>query len=185
MTSPPRRRLLTLALGWVSLCAPVAATTLPAPFAAQEGPSARKLADASRTPELGQPDWPSEPLTDAITPAVDAGIAERLDALVARVATLEMQRDAQAARKDDLERRLARAATTGHEGSSVRINGRIHFDTWAFPGDSPGVNGFESGNPDVSPQDRVGFRRVRVDVNGELPRSMVYKFEIELAGAED
>ena len=64
----------------------------------------------------------------------------------------------------------------------MKIFGRIHADAWAFPGDSLGVNAIESGDPTVSPPDRVGFRRLRFGVQGDLPANMLYKVEMEFAG---
>lgn len=62
-------------------------------------------------------------------------------------------------------------------------NGRIHVDYWAYPGDSPGVNAFESGSELISPQDRFQIRRARIEQHGELPGSMFYHLDIELSEA--
>lgn len=75
--------------------------------------------------------------------------------------------------------------TPGHGASTVQISGRIHTDVWGFVADSPGVNGFESGDVGVSPQDRLGFRRVRIGADGDLFENMLYKVELELAGGEE
>lgn len=82
----------------------------------------------------------------------------------------------------DLSKSLKNYSKTGHSGATMKVNGRVHFDTWHFPGDSAGVNGFESGDPTISPQDRVGFRRLRFGVKGDLPYNMLYKIEMEFAG---
>jgi len=84
-----------------------------------------------------------------------------------------------------LQKSLKGYAKTGHSGATMKINGRVHADMWNFPGDSPGVNGFESGAPDVSPQDRIGFRRMRFGVKGKLPYNMEYKIEMEFAGGNN
>jgi len=76
-------------------------------------------------------------------------------------------------------------AKSGHKAATMSVNGRIHMDMWNFPVDSPGVNGFESGDNDISPQDRIGFRRLRFGVKGDLPCNMVYKIEMEFAGGEE
>jgi phosphate-selective porin OprO and OprP len=74
---------------------------------------------------------------------------------------------------------------SGHSGSTMRISGRVHADYWGFPGDSPGANLFETGDPDISPQDRVGFRRLRLGMSGDLPANMNYKVEVEYAAGND
>ena len=35
-------------------------------------------------------------------------------------------------------------------GTSIEFSGRIHIDHWAFPGDSPGVNAFDSGDSTIT-----------------------------------
>lgn len=85
----------------------------------------------------------------------------------------------------ELKAQRKNVAQLGHGDATLRINGRVHADLWGFPGDSPGVNGFETGDPDLSPQDRLGFRRIRLGAYGELPANMLYKVEMEFAGAND
>lgn len=108
----------------------------------------------------------------------EPGLAERLAELEARYRDLE-------ADQESLAESLSGYAKSGHSGATMKVNGRIHFDLWGFPGDSPGVNGFESGDPAVTPQDRIGFRRIRIGAKGDLPRNMLYKLELELAGGEE
>ena len=105
----------------------------------------------------------------------DDSLADRLAALEEKYAELD---EAQG----DLSSSLKDYAKTGHGGATMKVNGRVHFDMWGFPGDSPGVNGFESGDNGISPQDRVGFRRMRFGVKGDLWKNMLYKIEMEFAG---
>ena len=67
---------------------------------------------------------------------------------------------------------------------SLKVSGRVHLDTWTFPGDSPGVNAMETGDV-ISPQDRTAFRRMRFGVKGDIPYNMLYKIEMEFAGGND
>ncbi len=71
---------------------------------------------------------------------------------------------------------------SGHSDSKMKIVGRVHADYWGFPGDSAGVNEIENENVLFSPQDRVGFRRMRFGVRGSLPSNMEYRIEMEFAG---
>ncbi|QDV75993.1 Phosphate-selective porin O and P [Botrimarina mediterranea] len=75
--------------------------------------------------------------------------------------------------------------TSGHSKSTMQLFGRLHFDAWGFPGDSPGVNGFETGDPNVSPQDRLTIRRLRFGAEGDLPGNMLYRLDLELAGGNE
>ncbi|MEE2707728.1 MAG: porin [Planctomycetota bacterium] len=91
-------------------------------------------------------------------------------------------------------KKVKTALQPGHSESKMRVVGRVHADYWGFPGDSPGVNIIEStrdigggtaGNPLVTPQDRLGFRRVRFGVRGTLPANMEYRIEMEFAGGNN
>ncbi len=66
-----------------------------------------------------------------------------------------------------------------------QVNGRIHIDHWSFPESSPGVNVMENGNPDIDPQDRLLYRRLRIGVGGQVPPlNMSYRIEIEFSGQD-
>ena len=88
----------------------------------------------------------------------------------------------------DLEKansRINELVNPGHSKSKMKIVGRVHADGWSFPEDSAGVNIIENGNPAFSPQDRLGFRRVRFGVRGDLPSNMEYRIEMEFVGGHD
>lgn len=88
----------------------------------------------------------------------------------------------------DLKKGLKGYSKSGHSGSKVKVSGRIHTDHWAFPSTSDGIDAlesFDSDNPTdplYSPQDRIGFRRMRFGVKGDLWKTMTYKIEMEFAG---
>lgn len=106
------------------------------------------------------------------------------DAIAKRMEDLEAKHEDLESAYESLEKSLKGYARSGHSDSRMKVSGRIHADLWTFPADSPGVNGFESDDPNVSPQDRIGFRRVRFGVGGDLPYNMLYKIEMEFAGGE-
>ena len=85
----------------------------------------------------------------------------------------------------DTQDSLKEYVKSGSSKSRMKVVGRVHADMWAFPEDSPGVNEIETGDPNVSPQDRLGFRRMRFGVRGTLPANMEYRIEMELAGGND
>ncbi len=68
-------------------------------------------------------------------------IAVRLEELESKHADLQKAHD-------ELEGSLNDYAKSGHSAATMSVNGRIHIDMWQFPGDSPGVNGFETGDND-------------------------------------
>lgn len=69
---------------------------------------------------------------------------------------------------------------SGHSESKMKVVGRVHLDYWGFPQSEPGIDAIEGG-PD-GPQDRIGFRRMRFGVRGDLPANMEYRIEMEFAG---
>ena len=104
----------------------------------------------------------------------EGSIAERLKELEENYTTLEESHE-------ELKGSLEQYVTTGHDASTISVNGRIHIDMWQFPGSSPGVNGFETGDNDITPADHLMFRRLRFGVRGEVWQNMVYRIEMELA----
>jgi len=62
--------------------------------------------------------------------------------------------------------------------------GRIHFDYWPFPDDSPLIDFLETGDPDTPPQDFIGFRRLRLGLNGDITATMLYKIEFDFASPD-
>lgn len=102
-------------------------------------------------------------------------IEDRLQNLESRYGKLEGDYAA-------LKKKMKTLASSGHGDATMKVNGRVHADIWGFPGDSPGVNVFENGDPTISPQDRVGFRRLRFGVKGDVWKTMTYKIEMEFAG---
>lgn len=89
----------------------------------------------------------------------DASLAERIKALEEK---LEKQAEADAAQE-----------------TTQRWTGRIHADYWGFPGNSPGANAFETGDPFDSIDHRFLFRRVRMGIQGEIQDNMIYKLEVD------
>ncbi|MEX2560278.1 MAG: porin [Pirellulales bacterium] len=95
--------------------------------------------------------------------------------------TVESQQEKIGALGSDMDRKI----DSGSSGSTMRISGRVHADYWSFPDDSAGVNVFETGDPNITPQDRFAFRRLRFGVQGDVKDLMEYKIEMEFAAAND
>lgn len=73
----------------------------------------------------------------------------------------------------------------GHGEMTMNINGRVHVDFWGFPDTSPGANAFENDDPDISVQDRLGIRRMRFCVRGNVWENMEYRLDMEFARGND
>ncbi|TWT80164.1 Porin P precursor [Planctomycetes bacterium CA13] len=65
--------------------------------------------------------------------------------------------------------------------ATMKISGRIHVDGWGFDtNEDPAINQFNGGS---DPDNRLGFRRLRLAASGKIKDNMKYKLELEMAGA--
>jgi phosphate-selective porin OprO and OprP len=119
---------------------------------------------------------------DAPPPEEPKSLEERLGDLEGKYSDLEKNYDKLKEDHSTLKGKLKTLVNAGHSDSVMKIRGRMHTDLWGFPGNSPGTNAFETGDPLVTPQDRFGFRRVRFGVGGEVWQTMEYRVEMEFAG---
>ena len=115
----------------------------------------------------------------------DLSIGERVENIEKICEELQGSQEKLADTDSGFKDKLKIAAYSGHDGATMKVNGRIHMDHWAFPGTSPAVNVWENNDPTITPQDRVGFRRMRFGVKGKLWKTMEYKIEMEFAGGND
>ena len=81
-----------------------------------------------------------------------------------RVAELEDNYSDLSDKHAEALKKLKITSYSGHSGATMKVNGRVHFDHWGFPESSSGINVFENNDPAITPQDRIGFRRVRFGV---------------------
>ncbi len=87
---------------------------------------------------------------------------------------------------DGLKKDIRRSVQSGSSGTkTMKVSGRIHADYWGYPESSPGINQIETGSPAVTPQDRLGFRRLRFGVGGDVSPNMGYRIEMEFAGGDE
>ena len=83
---------------------------------------------------------------------------------------------------EELSAALKKAVVVGtSKTKSMKLSGRIHADFWGIPSSSPGIDALEGENP----QDRLGFRRMRFGVAGDVLPNVGYKIEMEFAGGND
>ena len=115
----------------------------------------------------------------------DLTLEERMANLEDNYSTLSSNYENIEKANKGLKSKLKTLAKSGHSGATMKVNGRVHADVWSFPNSDTEVNVFDSGDPAVTPQDRIGFRRMRFGVKGNLLKTMNYKIEMEFAGGND
>ena len=101
-------------------------------------------------------------------------VTDRLDELEQQFQDLSSDYEKLQGKYGDLKSSLKNYAKTGHKDATMVVNGRVHVDNWSFPHLSPGANAFENGNKDLPVQDRIGFRRLRFGVKGDVWKNMLY-----------
>ena len=89
-------------------------------------------------------------------------------------------------RVDDLESSwtdyqdgLAAEAAAKKKKSFWKMSGRVHLDNWNFTDTDPGTNFLETGDPTDDPEDRWDFRRIRLEIAGEVPNNMIFRTQID------
>ncbi len=157
----------------------------------------RLEAAEARIKELeARPDQDTETLPPSENPFAQATSHKELSGdtdLTEVVKGWEERWDKQVDTNSALKKAVSKSIQPGSFGtSSMNLSGRIHADYWGFPNSSAGINRIETartglpmGNPNGTPQDRAGFRRVRFGVDGDVSPNMGYKIEMEFAGGND
>lgn len=89
----------------------------------------------------------------------------------------------QADENEELSKSIKKAVQSGSSGTkSMKVVGRVHLDWWSIPDSDDGINFIETGDLATTPQDRIGFRRMRFGVRGDVNDLMEYRIEMEFAG---
>ena len=158
--------LLALSCSPLTAQIPHVAERLPSIFEEEDG----KAADGSKAAAGALKADADDSLED---------IKKRLEKLEAGNVELNEEQESLAETVDEFtgDKTIAHAGTSK---STMKISGRIHIDAWGFPSNGPQIDLLEGG-PN-GPQARLGFRRMRLGVGGDLPSNMLYKLEMEFAG---
>ena len=101
-------------------------------------------------------------------------VQERLDAINAKLAEMEASIESVADTAGDKS-----IVKSGSSKSTMKVSGRVHFDAWGFDANDDTITNFNEGN---DPENRLGFRRLRFGVKGNVADNMLYKIEMEFAG---
>ncbi|TWU36653.1 Phosphate-selective porin O and P [Novipirellula aureliae] len=128
---------------------------------------------------------PTEEIGDAANATVDPSdtdeAEDKLAELSKKIAAFEEELEMLGGAIDDVSD-LATDKTIVHSGTSkstMKVGGRIHLDAWGFdPKEENPPNFMDDGDP----ENRLGFRRVRFGVKGNIKDNMLYKVEMEFAG---
>ena len=83
------------------------------------------------------------------------------------------------------ESEQAKKAKDASKVTTMKLFGRIHLDGWNFSDSTPGIAAFNNPTTPQDPQNRYGFRRVRIGMSGKIKDNMLYKFEYDFANPED
>src|SRR5690606_38522 len=72
---------------------------------------------------------------------------------------------------------------------TFEIGGRIHADYWAYPHASEGIGFFEHPDPALpnfgtDPEDLFAFRRVRLEMEGDILETMLWRIQVDFNNPE-
>lgn len=107
----------------------------------------------------------------------DEGDAESID-IADRFATIDDTFESLEQSIDEVAKKANNPSivTSGSSKSTMRVVGRVHVDAWGF--DTKPGSSFNGGDP----RNRLGFRRLRFGVRGNVKDNMEYRIEMEFAG---
>ncbi|TWT34784.1 OprO/OprP family phosphate-selective porin [Blastopirellula retiformator] len=95
--------------------------------------------------------------------------------LLERIERLEANQNAQTAI-------LEKAATYEPPTKpTFKIGGRVHLDTWDFPTNTPGIGFFENPSTGNDPDNRWAFRRLRIEMKGDIFETMEWRMQVDFA----
>jgi phosphate-selective porin OprO/OprP len=121
---------------------------------------------------------PAAPQWSANHPVVFQGNAQPDDTMAKRLADLE---------EKWLKHEAAEAAEKAEAAKkpTLKIGGRIHFDSTWFPETSQGVDFFENPATGADPEDRFFFRRIRLEMQGDILETMLWRIQLDFNTPED
>ncbi len=120
-------------------------------------PEVDELGDAAETEGEEEPEF--VPLADYMT------LLERVEELDESWSKYKDKVDVEAADKK--------------KKPTLKFGGRVHLDQWSFLNSDDDINFLETGNPANGPEDRWVFRRIRLELQGDVPQNMLYRIQID------
>ncbi|MEO1997245.1 MAG: porin [Planctomycetaceae bacterium] len=73
----------------------------------------------------------------------------------------------------------AQAVSTAATKPTFKLGGRVHLDQWYFTDTSPGIGFFEHPVTGNDPENRIFFRRIRLEASGDILDNMDYRFQVD------
>ncbi|MBW3599645.1 MAG: ATPase [Planctomycetes bacterium] len=80
---------------------------------------------------------------------------------------------------EDAVKELKEAQDAPPDFPTLEIGGRIHFDSWWFAEDDPGIGFFEHPDTGVDPENRIFFRRIRLELEGDIWKNMGWRIQVD------
>ncbi|WP_372718029.1 porin, partial [Novipirellula sp.] len=118
--------------------------------------------------EIGQEES-SEPVEEPIVESVPAADYKKL---LERVDDMESS-------WEKYQDKLADESAEKKKKPTMKISGRVHLDNWNFLESDAGTNFLETGDPLDDPEDRWDFRRLRIELSGDIPNNMLYRLQVD------
>ncbi|MCA9088501.1 MAG: ATPase [Planctomycetaceae bacterium] len=147
------------------------------------------MASAASAQELLPPLPNSGNFLDVSADAPEDELTRRLKALEAEWEAHKLKLSSE---KIAADQKAKQKELDGKKKPTMKINGRIHLDYWAFPEATPGIGYFEhpasmppNAQQGQDPEDRFAFRRVRLEMKGDLLESMLYRLQVDFADPSD
>lgn len=98
----------------------------------------------------------------------------------------EMNERLKALEKEFEDRTAAekKAKSDAKKKPNFKLGGRVHLDFWDFMNNEPGIGFLEHPDPTAAnfgndPEDRVLFRRIRMEFSGDLPQNMFWRMQVD------
>lgn len=131
-----------------------------------------------RLPDV-DPRPPAAPVSHRHAPAVEAPIAQRLTELENAWAKEKEAERAAAEAAEVAAREKDKYVYVPPKEPTFELGGRIHLDYWGFPEDTPGIGFFENPTTGVDPENRVAFRRIRLEFGGDIFETMLWRIQLD------
>lgn len=103
---------------------------------------------------------------------------------------LAEQAKEQAQKEEQAEQSEKLKAAEAKQKPTFKLNGRIHMDYWDFPTNQPGIGFLEHPDPSDAnygqdPENRFEFRRIRLEMSGDIPENMYWRMQVDFADPSD
>lgn len=181
-------KLLLLGLFWIacpkcSFAAPQSPLQPPYPGSFSENAGqARPTALTALAEYPIIPAVPETALTE--TESEDAAAQEEGAESSPSLSDLQQRLDAMEKEWTKYQDKLADEKAAKAKKPTTSLGGRIHADYWSFLQDDPGIGYLEHPNSSSplfgsDPEDRFVFRRIRLELKGEVPQNMLWRFQID------